>query len=631
MKKQHFMLGCNYWDSVHGTDMWKYYDHQVIEEDLKALSENGVKYMRVFPNWRDFQPVYRTYAWRNQPCDYVDAKERPIGQGDGVDPKMLDNFADFCAVAKKYNINLVVSILTGWMSGRMFVPPALEGKNLISDGEVLMWAQRFIRRFVSHFKSYDVIKYWDLGNECNCLSEARTRGEAYTWTTLVANTIRSVDSTREIMSGMHGLSEAPGGVWNLIDQGELTDMLTTHPYPSPTIGANVEPINQMRTTIAPTAQTVMYSSIGGKPALIQEQGTFNDMLGNRKMAADFVRVNLFSSWSIGSKGYFFWCAHEHLKLLKPPYSWSMIERELGLLDVDRNPKPVANEIKAFGEFLDKLPFDELPDRKVDAVAIATLSGDNWASLASSYILAKQAGLEIEFRNWTQTEQMPEVPVYILPSITGWQVTFRETYDYLIDRVKNGGATLYVSADTGMLTEFESFFGLRSNGVFRGFKNSVMHMKTKDGEFSLSYSGEANIYLESIGAEAIGKNDEDNIIFSKYKLGNGTVYFLSFPLEKKLWQMPGSFNEANEKPYYRIYSEIGREQIDKKICVSNNAFIGVTEHMINDDEAIIVAVNYDDKTHKTEFKVKDGFKLETLYGDANEITKCNGAIYLAKIK
>ena len=59
--------------------------------------------------------------------------------------------------------------------------------------------------------------------------------------------------------------------------------------------------------------------------------------------------------------------------------------------------------------------------------------------------------------------------------------------------------------------------------------------------------------------------------------------------------------------------------------------GVTEHMINDDEAIIVAVNYDDKTHKTEFKVKDGFELETLYGDANEITKCNGAIYLAKRK
>ncbi len=631
MKKQHFMIGCNYWDSVHGTDMWKYYDHQVIEEDLKVLSENGVKYMRVFPNWRDFQPVYRTYAWRNNPCEYVDVNEKPIGQGDGVDPKMLENFEDFCNTAKKYGMGLVVSVLTGWMSGRMFVPPALEGKNLISDGEVLMWAQRYIKRFVSHFKDFDVIKYWDLGNECNCLSEAYTRGSAYTWTAFVANTIRSADPSREIMSGMHALSETPGGVWNIMDQAELTDILTTHPYPSPTIGANVEPINQMRTTIAPTAQTVLYSSVGAKPALIQEQGTFNDMLGHREFAADFVRVNLFSSWSVSGKGYFFWCGHEHLKLSKPPYSWAMIERELGLLDIQRKPKPVARELKAFGEVLDKLPFDELPKRKTDAVCISTLNGRNWESAAASYILGKQAGLEIEFRDWTQTEQIPEAPIYIVPSIKGWQVMFKQTYDYLIDRVENGGATLYISADNGLLTEFERIFGLRSNGVFRGFKNSVMEMKTADGEFALPFSGEANIYLESIGADIVGKNNEDNVIFSKYKFGKGTVYFLSFPLETMLWDKPGSFNEANQKPYYRIYSEIGREQIDKKICVSNNAFIGVTEHMINDDEAIIVAVNYDDKTHKTEFKVKDGFKLETLYGDANEITKCNGAIYLAKRK
>ena len=57
-----FMLGCNYWDSEHGTDMWLCFDADVIEKDVKALSENGVKYMRVFPNWRDFQPINRLQA-----------------------------------------------------------------------------------------------------------------------------------------------------------------------------------------------------------------------------------------------------------------------------------------------------------------------------------------------------------------------------------------------------------------------------------------------------------------------------------------------------------------------------------------------------------------------------------------
>ena len=52
-----FLLGCNYWASNAGTDMWKDFDIDIINKDLSLLSKNGVKYLRVIPNWRDFQPV----------------------------------------------------------------------------------------------------------------------------------------------------------------------------------------------------------------------------------------------------------------------------------------------------------------------------------------------------------------------------------------------------------------------------------------------------------------------------------------------------------------------------------------------------------------------------------------------
>ena len=67
------MLGCNYWDSEHGTDMWRYFDADVIEKDVKALSENGVKYMRVFPNWRDFQPIQKLYGYRGSSRGYCNS------------------------------------------------------------------------------------------------------------------------------------------------------------------------------------------------------------------------------------------------------------------------------------------------------------------------------------------------------------------------------------------------------------------------------------------------------------------------------------------------------------------------------------------------------------------------------
>ncbi len=57
-----YMVGCNYWGSKHGIDMWKYWDEDSVRRDLKELSKYGVKYLRVFPNWRDFQPVQTLFG-----------------------------------------------------------------------------------------------------------------------------------------------------------------------------------------------------------------------------------------------------------------------------------------------------------------------------------------------------------------------------------------------------------------------------------------------------------------------------------------------------------------------------------------------------------------------------------------
>ena len=56
-----FIVGCNYWASNAGTNMWKDFDINVIENDIKILREHGMKYMRVFPSWDDFQPIVARY------------------------------------------------------------------------------------------------------------------------------------------------------------------------------------------------------------------------------------------------------------------------------------------------------------------------------------------------------------------------------------------------------------------------------------------------------------------------------------------------------------------------------------------------------------------------------------------
>ena len=65
-----FILGCNYWASNAGADMWRFFDAEVVKKDIKTLSEYGVKHIRVFPNWRDFQPVAPVLAEHGKHADY---------------------------------------------------------------------------------------------------------------------------------------------------------------------------------------------------------------------------------------------------------------------------------------------------------------------------------------------------------------------------------------------------------------------------------------------------------------------------------------------------------------------------------------------------------------------------------
>ncbi|MBQ7719798.1 MAG: hypothetical protein IJT56_04360, partial [Clostridia bacterium] len=52
-----YFTGCNYWASHAGTNMWRDWRPEVVDDDLRRLAEYNVRVVRMFPNWRDFQPL----------------------------------------------------------------------------------------------------------------------------------------------------------------------------------------------------------------------------------------------------------------------------------------------------------------------------------------------------------------------------------------------------------------------------------------------------------------------------------------------------------------------------------------------------------------------------------------------
>lgn len=616
-----FMLGCNFWDSKSGTDMWKNWDAESVAKDLDAMQEIGVEYMRVFPNWRDFQPVKMLYGGgaTKKELAFAETEEWLLDNRDGIDYTMIQHFRDFANMAKERGIKLCVGVVTGWMSGRMFFPEHLNNLNLISDPEALMLQGKFIHGFVSAVQDLDNIVMWDLGNECNNLSWAASRAHAYTWSCFVRNAIQAADPKRRpIASGMHGLDCKWNTTWHIEDQGELCDMMTTHPYPSPSVKGDYEPYTRLRTTMVPTAQSEYYSGVSGKPCMIQEQGTFAISMGNRQMTANFIRCQILSAIANNLKGQMFWCGMEHTKLKNAPYRWVMMERELGLVDVDRKPKPVALEVKKMRELIDRLP--DFGAKDTEAVCLLTEGQDKLVASTSCYMLAKEAGFNVQIRN-TPVAKLPDAKFYIMPAVKGWDVMDVRVWDMLVEKIQNGAKLLFSYGDNPNMAEFEKWFGLRSNGVIVGKPHTA---KFSFGE--IKYTNPRDNLLESVGAEVLATNEEGNIVFSRNKVGKGEIYFLGFDVETLAANTTDGFSPDRSQEFYKIYKEFAKGVDENYIITNDNPYIGITQVKNDDGSYLVFAVNYDDRGYDFDYKIKDGWEItEVLYGDTKHIGMCDGVI------
>lgn len=616
-----FIIGCNYWASHAGTAMWSDWRADVVEKDLKRLSEEGLQVLRVFPLWSDFQPLTLLLGGQGKPIEYRHGEKflsNDEAGNAGVSTDAVEYFEEMAGLAEKYKLKLIVGLITGWMSGRLFVPPAFERKNILTDPAAVSWQIRFVKYFVNHFKDHPAVAAWDLGNECNCMAQVPDRDSAWVWTSSIVNAIRSIDRTHPVLSGMHSLN--PEDQWSMQDQGELTDILTTHPYPVFTPYCDRDPANTIRTLLHATAESLFYSGLGGKPCLVEEIGTLGPMIANETVTADFIRTNLFSTWANGMKGLLWWCASDQEKLKHAPYDWYAVERELGLLRSDGTAKPLLKEMGKFGDFLKKLPFRELPDRMIDAICILSNGQDQWGVAYSSMVLAKQAGFDMVFRY--ESQPLPDAPLYLLPCITGSKVISRRRYMELIEKVAKG-ATLYISYNGGFVSHFEELTGLRIATREYRYKDMQMLLKIEGQEVKLDLDRDFMLSIELVGAETLVTEHSGNPLFTCARYGMGKVYFLGIPLELILIKRAGSFHDIDAQDYWRFYRQFSADCMGSRIIRKQDPMIGVTEHRLRNGNSVIVMVNYSPEGRQVCFTSEKSLKIDrVIYGSAPELA-CSG--------
>ncbi len=595
--KMDFMLGCNYWASNAGTEMWIKWDEAAVREDFDILSSNGVEYLRVFPNWRDFQPVSPLFSANGRLKEYRVNEDKLPTNKYYLDDVMMERFGRFCEIAEEYGFKLIVGLITGWMSGRLFLPPALYEKNIYTDTTALMFELKFIEGFIQGMKKYPAIYAWDLGNECNCMSEANDYQTADTWTGIICNAIRANDPTRSVISGLSGMTA--DGVWRIESQGAYTDMLTVHPYPYFAGKYTKDGYTSIRTLLHATCVSKYNADLGNKPCLVEEIGTLGPMMCDDELAGNFIKVNMFSNWANGATGLLWWCANEQIMLKEPPYCWNMCETELGMIYKNRKEKPVLLEMKKFSDWIKNIDF-ELPEAIEDGVCILTKDNDQWGVAYMAGVLAKQAKVNLKYAYINQ--EIPQSDVYLLPSVHTTHMMPSYMFEELKERIYNG-ATLYISNNNATISEFEELTG--AHIIDSDFATDSGSFKL--GDDTLRYSRSRRHIISANGSQVLSKDENGVPLITKYKYGKGIVYYVNFPVED-MAIVTENLQETNQ---YKVYREVFNEKIKEHIADSDCKHLGITQHNVDENSAYIVAINYSDKTVIPNIKIKDGYTVKRI--------------------
>ena len=584
-----FFVGCNYWAKNAGMYMWSQWRPDIIERELSELSKNGVEVMRVFPLWSDFQPLtgdcacgggYRSYRFRDN---------RPLPNWAGVDDEMIARFAWFCDCAEKHRIKLIVGILTGWMSGRQFVPEVFEEKNVISDPGAIMWGTRFVKYFVSHLKDKRAIVAWDYGNECNCMG-AKDQAEFYNWMDHIGMAIRSQDATRPVVSGMHGLKTKETAAVPIRLNGEISDVLCTHPYQFYVSGCGKEPFNTMRTALHPTAESLLYRDLGNKPCFIEELGNLGTSCTSDARSAAGVRATLFSAWANDLKGLLWWCNSDQEVLEFPPYDNTPNERELGLLRQDYTPKPVMLEMKKFQEFRASLPFAKLPARRTNAVIVVPEKTDGWIPGFGAYLLCRQAGIDPVFAG--AEHDLPDAPLYVFCS-GDCDTTFSYTAQRRVyEKAEKGATVLIVYSGESRLTLLREHAGVEVD---------YCTLSPRDRTFTLDACPDrpaccwdkTTARLIAREAEVLGKTTDGEPALTRFCCGKGWVMVANAPVDRQTIGRSDVLTGERIQPYYLMFREAAKTAGLKAVVAKGDCpYVGITEHPTADGSTIVIAINFE---------------------------------------
>ncbi|WP_457742007.1 glycoside hydrolase 5 family protein [Thermococcus sp.] len=354
-----FLLGVNYWPRRKAMYWWKEFDAREVIEEFTQIRELGLKLVRIFLLWEDFQPKPNT-----------------------VSDSAISNLGTVLDTAKELGLMVIPTFFVGHMSGLNWLPKwLLSGRPherflTFSDGRVVdsgainiyenplaLESEKILLETVGReFSSHGAVHSWDISNELDNVFIPRNPEVARRWLSFVYRTLKSV-SKKPVTFGIHQEDIEGDKHFRVPDVAKWNDYLCMHAYSVYT--DFTEPLDPYFVPFT----CVLTRELGGKDVLMEEfgmpttQGTtkriksatgkrvMEHYLVNEKEAARWLEKTLRLIKAVGSIGAVYWNFSDYYPALwrRPPFDRAIHERFFGLFREDGSPKPGALVMKKFAE------------------------------------------------------------------------------------------------------------------------------------------------------------------------------------------------------------------------------------------------------------------------------------------
>ncbi|MCC5828796.1 MAG: hypothetical protein JJU36_05055 [Phycisphaeraceae bacterium] len=307
-------LGLNYTPGLRWYYFWNDFREVEVAGDLHAMRALGIDHIRLQLIWPWFMP---NPGW--------------------VSPGHLDRLDRIMALAADQGLDVLVSVLTGFLSGYVFLPWGVTGREVFTNPSVLEQEASLFGAVLDRIGDRPNLMGLDLGNEINCLDHELPIDQGDSWGRAAIGWVRRHGKT-PVVNGVDHSPWISGTTFSLDHLGHDYDACCLHIWPAFTGCLERGPLDG-----GPSLDLTSFMidlarlhTANGMPIWVQESGCC-DLWGDIGARRRFMQQAISDARTGGAGMFTWWCSHDKIADL----AFNRQEYRYGLLTPDNRPKPLA--------------------------------------------------------------------------------------------------------------------------------------------------------------------------------------------------------------------------------------------------------------------------------------------------